>query len=104
MDSTDLYKIANRSKSATWETAVTADPGQTLSFLVHVHNNVLETTANNIRVQAVISSGEVTSYTSIASVAADNASPVSGSTSYTFSTPALHRPARPHGSPQTSRR
>jgi len=88
LDSQDLYKIANRTNSATWGTSATADPGQTLSFLVHIHNNVLETTANNIRVQAVISSGEVTSYTSTAHVQADNASPISGTTSYTFSSPA----------------
>jgi len=88
LDSEDLYKIANRSNAATWGTSATADPGQTLSFLVHVHNDVLETTANNVRVQAVISSGEVTSYTSMATARADNASPVSGTTSYTFSSPA----------------
>jgi len=88
LDSQDLYKIANRTNSATWGASATADPGQTLSFLVHIHNNVLETTANNIRVQAVISSGEVTSYTSTAHVQADNASPISGTTSYTFSSPA----------------
>ena len=89
LDSQNLYRIANRSNSATWGTSTTADPGQTLSFLVHIHNNVLETTANNIRVQAVISSGEVTSYTSSAHVQANNASPVSGTTSYTFSSPAV---------------
>ena len=88
LDSEDLYRIANRSNSATWGTSATADPGQTLSFLVHIHNNVLETTANNIRVEAVISSGVVTNYTSTAHVRADNASPVSGTTSYTFSSPA----------------
>ena len=88
LDSQDLYKIANRSNAATWGTSATADPGETLSFLVHIHNNVLNTTANNIRVQAVLSSGEVSSYTSTAHVQADNASPVSGNTSYTFSTPA----------------
>jgi hypothetical protein len=89
LDDVNLFQIQNQSNSATWGTTATASPGQTLDFMVHIHNNVLETFANNVRVQVVLPQGQVTSYTSRATVSADNAPSVSGTVSYTFSEPAV---------------
>ena len=86
LDTTGLYQIANRSISANWGTSTTADPGQTLDFMVHIHNTVYNTTANNVRVQVALPISAVTSYDSRATVSADNASPVSATTSFTLST------------------
>lgn len=86
LDSVNLYRIANTSNSSAWGTVAEADPGETLTFLVHIHNNVLETTATNVRVQAALPSNAVTSYTSRAVVSADNASPVAGTVNFALST------------------
>ena len=88
LDPVGLYQIGNRNNSPDWGTSTTAVPGQKVAFLIHVHNNNLETTAYNIRARATLSSGVVTSYTSTATLSATNASPVSGNVSYSFSTPA----------------
>jgi uncharacterized repeat protein (TIGR01451 family) len=85
LDSDGLYKIANTANSGAWGTTAEADPGETLTFMVHVHNKVFDTTLQNVKVKATLPAGEVKSYASTATVSADNASPVSGTTSFTLS-------------------
>jgi len=87
LDTASLYQIANTSLSADWGTSTSADPGQTLTFLVHIHNTVYNTTANNVNVQVVLPTGPVTSYTSRVLESADNASSIAGTTSFTVSSP-----------------
>jgi hypothetical protein len=78
LDSVGLYQAANRSNSESWGTSVSAAPDQTINLMVHVHNDVLNTTATGVRVQATLPVGEVTNYTSRAVVSSTNASSVSG--------------------------
>jgi hypothetical protein len=85
LDSVNLYQISNVSDSATWGKTAKADPGETLTFMIHVHNGVYDTTLNNVRVRAYLPAGEVTSYTSRAIVSADNAAAVSGDVNFTLS-------------------
>ena len=84
-----LYQIANVSDSATWGTTANAEPGETLTFMVHVHNNVFNTTAKEVRVQASLPKNEVSSYVSRATVSAENASTIAGTVKFDLSTPAL---------------
>lgn len=88
LDPSNVYQVANRSVSATWGTSATAQPGQTLTFMVHVHNNVFNTTATNVRVRAALPQGEFTNYTSVATVSADNSSTVSGRVNLAVTQPA----------------
>lgn len=85
LDNSKVFQIANRSNSATWGTTATAKPGETLTFMVHVHNNVVNTTATNVKVQATLPQNEVTNYTARATVSADNAQTVAGTVNFTLS-------------------
>ena len=90
LDSANLYKIANLSKPAfsNWGPSADADIGQTLTFMIQVHNKNLDSLANNVRVKAVLPTGEVTNYVSLATVSADNVTPVTGTTTFNISSPA----------------
>ncbi len=85
LDSVNLYQIANTANSTTWGTTAQADPGETLTFMVHVHNNVVDSTATGVRVKATLPTGEVTQGSSTATVSANNATAVSSTVNFTLS-------------------
>ena len=87
LDSANLYKVANKSESPNWVTSTSASPGQTIDFMVHIHNGNLDTTASNVRVVATLPSGEVSSFTSTATVSASGIASVSGNVSVNLTKP-----------------
>jgi hypothetical protein len=85
LDANNLYQIANATNMGSWGTSATATYGDTVSYLVHVHNNVIGSTANNVNVKVTLPTTNFTSYSSVATVSADNATAVTGSTTLTLS-------------------
>ena len=88
LDSANLYKIANKNISNNWVTSTNASPGQTINFMVHIHNGNIDTTANGIRVQTTLPTGVVSNFTSTATVSASNTGSVSGTTTIYMTQPA----------------
>ncbi len=84
LDTNGLYKVKN-TNDAVYATSATAKPGEKLRFSIYVHNNVYNTTATNVRVQATLPGNAVTSYTSQATVMASNTGSKSGTTQVTLS-------------------
>lgn len=65
----------------TWKTAtntVSAQSGDIVSVFIWDHNTVVNSTAENVKIQAAVSTSEAASHTISATVSADNAASVSG--------------------------
>ena len=71
--------IANRTQSPdNYGQTTTVSAGDRVAMRVYIHNSVLESVANNVRVTASMDSDFSRSHSISATVSADNASPVSG--------------------------
>jgi hypothetical protein len=74
----------NPSCSNCWQTSVSANPGDIVSFAIYYHNTSNET-ANQTRIRVNLPSDSATSHTATAYVWASNASAVSGSATVNLS-------------------
>jgi uncharacterized repeat protein (TIGR01451 family) len=84
LDENNLYQIANVTTTGNWSASTSATYGDTISYMVHVHNNVIGSTAENVNVKVTLPSESITSYSSVATISADNATAVTGSTTLTL--------------------
>ena len=87
LDSANLFKVANKNVSNVWETSITASPGQTIDFMVHIHNGNIDTTASDVKVQTTLPTGLVSSFTSTATVSATDIPSVTSSVDVTLTKP-----------------
>lgn len=71
-----IYLGANDGPNSSWSENVTLNQGQSIMFYAEVHNTVVGTTANNVKIKATLPNG---SGTSNINVSADNAASVSDS-------------------------
>lgn len=70
----------------TWGTSVSAAPGETISLLVWDHNTVPDSIARNVRIKVNLPSAFANTHTPTASVSADNAATVTGSSTVNVGT------------------
>lgn len=76
------YNVTNNDDpNDPWDHDVTVGAGQTVKFYAEIHNTVIGSTANNVRIKAAVPS---TSGTSEAKVSADNAASATDSVSLTI--------------------
>lgn len=80
IESGDIYRAKNVTKSSSFTDATTADKCEVVKYRVLIHNQG-PSTINNITVKATIQSGKNTKNTSTAIVSSENASPKSSSDS-----------------------
>lgn len=70
----------------TWGTSVSASPGETISLLVWDHNSVPDTIARNVQIKVNLPTVFANTHTPTASVSADNAATVTGSSTVNVGT------------------
>ena len=80
-----LICVKNDTKSTSYNTSVSADPGDILTFSVYYHNGVNNTTAYNTRLRVSLPTNQSTSHSVAAYLWADNAQNATASNPLTFS-------------------